>query len=92
MKFSITANYYNMRGDLTYDNGVITGNPLLVDALIDEAGFRKGKTIGVMNYKPAGDILEDPSATRLIMELIFTDITYHGDKPELPDVDDRIIL
>lgn len=84
--FTAIVTYKKVTGDISFNDGIITGDPMLVSYLIDEAEYLKGKAVGPYNYCPEGSHLSDPVSIRLLIEELFEDVSFIGDVPEDPEL------
>lgn len=71
-------------GEVTFKDGVLSGEPMLVHYLRNEAEYRDstGAPVGNWyNYRPSKHI-SDALSIRLLIEEIFDNVTFYGDIPK----------
>ncbi len=93
--FTITGNLRSHKGlKITWDNGKLTGDPLLVSEVETEAKIREGESGGpVCGPYTRNDHLTDPlSAVNLISEVLDKVTKSSGDIPEPPEVPPDAII
>lgn len=72
----------------SYDGGKLTGDEFVVTVLLDEIKFQQeeGRALVPYDYVPQGKYLDDPLAVKLIAEIVFDNVEFAGDVPEIePD-------
>lgn len=93
MSFSFTVKRKSYSITATYSNGILTGNHYLVARLLSEVNYLEAEkhAFAGYNYSPKGKYINDPMAVKLTAEMIFPDITFHGDIPKMKPLPDGAV-
>ncbi len=92
MKFTVTTKYNQ---SLTWEDGKVSGDPLLVEVLESQAKKREGDFVGKSYLGGTEkDHLNNPLSVYLILEELFGELTHEGDKIPIgkPPKGDRIVF
>jgi len=92
MRFTVTTKYGQ---SLTWEDGKVSGDPLLVEVLESQAKKREGDFIGKSYLGGTEkDHMNSPLSVYLILEELFGELRHEGDKIPLgkPPKGDRIVF
>ncbi|CAK6481398.1 hypothetical protein MHB45_27575 [Peribacillus sp. FSL K6-5616] len=74
-------------GWLNYFDGVLIGEKMLVQCILEELAANKGNAVGDIMYCPLdGNHLADPVSVRLIIEEMLDEFIFFGKVPEIPQL------
>jgi hypothetical protein len=83
--FYTIARKKNIVGKISYENGRLSGEPMLLQQLLGEIEARNDQDVGPIMYSPSGgDHSKDPLSIRLIMEEVFDQVEFFGNVPDWP--------
>ena len=92
MKFTVTTKYNQ---SLTWEDGKVSGDPLLVEVIESQAKKREGDFIGKSYLGGTEkDHMNSPLSVYLILEELFGELRHEGDKIPIgkPPKGDRIVF
>lgn len=78
MRFTVTTKYNQ---SLTWEDGKVSGDPLLVEVIESQAKLREGQFVGKSYLGGTSkDHLNSPLSVYLILEELFGELRHEGDK------------